>query len=103
MLETETPQDDTEFTGRAKSYNRQKFALSMLHFALISIFIIFLVLSGLTVKIEDIAFDLQPNPYIALLIFTFIIGIIQAILFKPLELFRLYFGAPLQVVTSIAV
>lgn len=67
-----------------KRYNRLKLAVSLFNTTLSFVVLVALLIGGYTLQIEQFAFSLSSYPYIALLIFFGIFGVINAIVTFPL-------------------
>jgi STE24 endopeptidase len=74
----------TPDAARIKSYNRLKLSLSLSETALAFAVLAGLILAGWSGRIADFALSATSNPYIALLLFAAIVGLIEAVFSFPL-------------------
>ena len=75
---------------KAKRYNNTKLALSLSGTILGWVFLGAIVMLGATTAIEGWAYTMTSSPTLALLIFAFVIGFLNAILFSPLSFYSGY-------------
>lgn len=78
---------------RAKRYNRTKLAVSLVGAAVSFLFTFGLLAAGYTVRIEQFSYSLTEQPYIALLIFAAVIGVLSGVVSFP---FSFYSGFVLE-------
>ena len=72
---------------KAKEYNRKKIIFSLIELGILLCFLLVLVFSGLSFNIKDIAVSMNDNPYLQFLFYVLIVGIIELILFIPLNFY----------------
>ncbi|MFQ6673982.1 MAG: M48 family metallopeptidase [Fidelibacterota bacterium] len=85
-----TPEGQVVWEKRAKRYNSVKLVLSLVHTLLGWIFLLVIVLTGVTSTIELWAHSLARSPYLALLVFGAVIGLLQMVIFSPLSFYGGY-------------
>lgn len=73
-----------QFTAKAKEYSRIKIWLGIASTLLFFVFVLTVVLTGASVKLEEFARVLVSNDYLVLLLFTMAFGALQAIVSFPL-------------------
>ncbi len=77
-------------TNIPKEYSRKKLILGLSKSLLFFLFVLVVLISGLSVSLERLAFDLFENPYGALLVFALIFGMFEGILTFPLKWYSGY-------------
>ncbi|NVM04892.1 MAG: M48 family metalloprotease, partial [Candidatus Helarchaeota archaeon] len=87
MSEIEEIGENYKKPDKAKEYNRKKIIFSLIELGLLLSFLLILVFSGLSLKIRDFVVSFNDNPYIQFFIFILIIGIIELIIFTPLNFY----------------
>ncbi len=81
---------EMEIEKKAKRYNRIKRILSIAGIVLNLAFLLFLIFSGLSIGIRNLALRLYPNPYISVLIYMVIAGGILEIISLPIDFYSGY-------------
>lgn len=76
---------DTERQLKAKKYEKIKLAAGITESVVSAVLVFLFVLLGFSKKLEQYSFSFTSNPYIALLIYVFIIGIISSLLSFPVD------------------
>ena len=74
----------------AKKYSRIHQVLEICETVLFYIILLILIFSGLSIRVQDIVYSFTVNPYLALLIFTAIIGIAEGIINFPINFYSDY-------------
>jgi len=74
----------------AKKYSRIHQILEICETILFYIILLILIFSGLSIRIQNYSFSFTANPYLALLIFTGIIGIAEGIINFPMDFYTDY-------------
>jgi STE24 endopeptidase len=74
----------------AKKYSRIHQILEICETVLFYIILLILIFSGLSIHIQNYSYSILSNPYLALLIFTGIIGIAEGIINFPLNFYSDY-------------
>ncbi|MGC9363601.1 MAG: M48 family metallopeptidase [Fidelibacterota bacterium] len=83
---TETIPFAANRTGAGKTYQRQRLLLSVTEFLIGLAFLIFIVASGGTLKLEQLIRHWVGNDYLVMIIFVTAIGLFEAVLLFPLNL-----------------
>ncbi len=78
---------DTERQIRAKKYEKIKISAGISESIVSAVLVFLFVLLGFSRKLEEYSFSYTQNPYIALLIYIFIIGIVSSLLSFPPDYF----------------
>jgi STE24 endopeptidase len=74
----------------AKKYSRIHRILSITEVVIFYVTILFLLFSGLSIRIRELSLHYTTNPYLAILIFSGIIGIAESIINFPLDFYSGY-------------
>ena len=73
---------------RVKKYNRLKIIFSIIEIVLGLALLIIIVTGGFSLRLQEIALGVSTKPYLALLIFTALLGAIEMIVMFPLEFYE---------------
>ncbi len=74
-----------------KEYNRKKIILSVVELIFSLLYMMLIVLSGLSAAVADIALGITARPYFTFLIFIALVGAIELFLLFPIALYQGYF------------
>ena len=76
--------------SQAKQYSRKKLTLSLIGTAVSFLFTLVIVISGLSLRVEAIVYSYTSSPYVALLLFSMLLGALSGFLSLPLSFYSGY-------------
>lgn len=89
-IHTPEEADQDPLKSQAKPYNRTKLTIGLIQTFLFFGFTIFILVSGLSVWVEQTSLSLISHPYGALLLFALLFGLAEAVLSFPLKWYSGY-------------
>jgi STE24 endopeptidase len=87
----ETARQSLQAPGKAKTYNRIKLSTGIASAVLSFVVLLWLVTNGTTRTLGQAAHDWVSNPYFSLLLFAFVLGLIQALVTLPVGFYSGYY------------
>ena len=89
-LAVESAHPSLQTPGKAKTYNRIKLTIGIASAVLSFVVLLVLVLSGWTRDLDTLIRSWVANSYIALLVFSFVLALVQSVLTLPLSFYSGY-------------
>ena len=86
----EEPMSASASPSQAKQYSRKKLTLSLIGTAISFLFTLIIITSGLSVRAEALVYSYTSSPYVALLLFSTLFGVLNGFLSFPLSVYSGY-------------
>lgn len=90
-LAVENARPPLQTPDKAKAYNRIKLSTGIASAVLSFVVLLWLVVNGTTKTLGEAAQQWTSNPYLALLLFAFVVGLIQSVVTLPLGFYSGYY------------
>jgi STE24 endopeptidase len=82
---------DINIEERSKKYSKTKIILSIVNISITLVFLIFILVSGLSQKTAEISYSISANDYLSFLIFVGLLGLMESVITLPLSFYSGYY------------